>query len=279
MENLMKRTLTIIALLAAAAVTLGACSLGPLGGSAAPAPSNPPRLPARNGASGELVKMDGTTLVISSQNGDMTVLYNSSTTFQRTSIGTFADIAAGKCLVATGQKDSSGSITAASVRLTDKVSDTCTLGAGPGFGLNGGPGGGISATPRPAPPAGRPNFSVVAGEVTAVAGTSVTVKESTGASQTVTVPTTVRVSKSSPAAASDLTLHQCLTAAGSRDSSGKVTARSISIVPPGPSGCATLGRGFGGGGVFGGGGGGGPNGGGGGEGGDLGGGGTLVPKS
>jgi hypothetical protein len=155
---------------------------------------------------------------------------------------------------------------AARVRLTDKVNDACGVGGvgGVGFGPGGGPGGGgpgagpgatIPGTPGPTPPAGRPNFSFVAGEVTAVAGTSLTVKNSTGGSQTVTVPTTVRVSKSSPAVASDLALHQCLIAAGSRDASGKVTARTISIVPPGPSGCATVGRGFGrGGGGFGGGG-------------------------
>jgi hypothetical protein len=167
-------------------------------------------------------------------------------------------------VVASGQKDSGGKVTAASVRLTDNVNEARGvagggLGPGGGAGGGGGPGTGPGATipgaPAPTPPAGRPNFSFVAGEVTAVAGTSVTVKDSTGAAQTVTVPTTVRVSKSSPAAASDLALHQCLIAAGSRDASGKVTARTISIVPPGPSGCATIGRGFGrGGGGFGGGG-------------------------
>jgi hypothetical protein len=253
----MNRILTTVGLVATAALGLAACGFGASAGSAAPATSSTPRLGARNGASGELVKMNGMTLVLNSQNGDVTVLYTSSTTFQRTSTGTFADITAGKCLVATGQKDSSGTVTAATVGLTDKVNGACALRGAGGFGPGGrGPGGGVPATPRPTPPAGRPNFSFVGGEVTAVAGTSVTVKDSTGASQTVTVPTTVRVSKSSPAAASDLALHQCLTTNGTRDSSGKVTARAISIVPPGPSGCATIGRGFGRGGGGGGGGGG-----------------------
>jgi hypothetical protein len=262
----MNRLLTIAGL-GAAVVGLAACGIGSTG-SAAPAASASPRFGGRNGASGELVKINGMTLVVNNQNGDITVLYTSSTTFQRTSTGTLADIATGKCLVATGQKDAAGAVTAATVRLTDKVSGACTLGGG-GFGPGGGPGNGTPPTPRPTPPAGRPNFSFVAGEVTAVAGTAITVKDSTGASQTVTVPTTVRVSKSSPASASDLALHQCLTANGTRDSSGKVTARAISIVPPGPSGCATFGRfgGGGGGGGFGGGGGGGFGGGGGGGGG------------
>jgi len=253
----MNRILTTVGLVAVAALGLAACGFGASAGSAGPAPSGTPRFGARNGASGELVKMNGMTLVVNSQNGDVTVLYTSSTTFQRTSTGTFADITTGKCLAASGQRDSSGTVTAATVRLTDKGNGACTLGGAGGFGPGGGPGGGVPATPRPTPPAGRPNFSFVGGEVTAVAGTSVTVKDSTGASQTVTVPTTVRVSKSATAAASDLALHQCLNANGTRDSSGKVTARAISIVPPGPSGCATFGRALGGGGGRGGGGGGG----------------------
>jgi hypothetical protein len=201
--------------------------------------------------------MNGTTLVVNSQTGDVTVVYSSSTTFQRTSTGTFADIVAGKCITATGQKDAAGTLTASTVRLTDKVSGACSFGAGQ---RPGGP-----PTPRASPPAGRPNFSFAGGEVKAVSGTAVTVVDSNGASQTITVPTTVRVSKSATAAASDLALHECITANGSKDASGKVTARAISIVPAGPSGCAT-GGGRGGGG-FGGGGGGGRGGGGGGFGG------------
>jgi hypothetical protein len=260
----MNRFLATAGLVAVAGLGLAACGFNASPGSAAPAPSGAPRQGPRNGASGELVKMNGMTLVVNGQNGDVTVLYTTSTTFQRTSTGTFADISTGKCFVATGQKDSGGVLTAATVRLTDKINDACTLGGPGGLAPGGGQGGALQATPRATPPAGRPNFSFVGGEVTAVAGTSVTVKESTGVSQTVTVPTTVRVSKSSPAAASDLALHQCLTANGTRDSAGKITARAISIVPPGPSGCASFVRGFGGGGGGFGGGGGGFGGGGGG---------------
>jgi hypothetical protein len=268
----MNRVLTTAGLVAMAALGLAACGFNASPGSAAPAsaPNGALRQGPRNGASGELVKMNGMTLVVNGQNGDITVLYTSSTTFQRTSTGTFADITTGKCLIATGQKNPGGTLTAATVRLTNKVNDTCTLGGPGGFAPGGGQGGTVAPTPRPTPPAGRPTFSFVGGEVTAVAGTSVTVKDSNGASQTVTVPTTVRVSKSSPAAASDLALHQCLTANGTRDSSGKITARAISIVPPGPSGCASFVRGFGGGGFGGG-------GFGGGGGGGFGGGGALPP--
>ena len=247
--------IVVTALVSTAAVALAACGAAASAGSTSPrtSASTSPRFGGRNGASGELVQMNGTTLVVNSQTGDVTVVYSSSTTFQRTSTGTFADIVTGKCITATGQKDASGTLTASTVRLTDKVSGACSFGVGPRAG---GP-----PTPRPSPPAGRPNFSFAGGEVKAVSGTAVTVVNSTGASPTVTVPTTVRVSKSSPAAASDLALHECIAANGARDASGKVTARTISIVPAGPSGCAAgVGRGGGG---FGGGGGGGFGGGGG----------------
>jgi len=90
------------------------------------------------------------------------------------------------------------------------------------------------------------------------------VQPPTGAARTVIVATTVRVSRSSLASASDLALHQCLSATGTRDGSGKVTARAISIVPAGPTGCFTGGGGgFGGFGGFGRGPGGGTGGGGG----------------
>ncbi len=249
-------------LVAAAAILLGACSVGASAGSPSSSPSPNARTAGRNGTAGELVRISGTTLVVNTTTGDVTVVYTDSTTFQRTSTGTFADIVTGTCLLATGQKDATGTVTAATVRLSDKVSGSCQVGPGGGGGrLQGTPPPGAGASP-PANQPGRPNFSFVAGEVTTVAGTSITVKNAAGTAQTVNVPTTVRVSKSAPAAASDLALHQCVTAAGSKDASGKVTARAISIVPAGPSGCSA-GRGF-----FGGGGGRGvPGGGGGGFGG------------
>ncbi|HXA41367.1 MAG TPA: hypothetical protein VNV65_00485 [Candidatus Solibacter sp.] len=262
-----------LSLVAAASVLLGACSIGASAGAPTASPSANARQGARNGAAGELVKISGTTLVVNSANGDVTVVYSDSTLFLKTSTGSFADILAGTCMIATGQKDATGAVTAATVRLSDKVNGACQAG-GPG-GPGAGPQGTPPPTPQASPRANRANFSFVAGEVTSVAGTTITVKNAAGTLQTVTVPTTVRVTKSASASASDLALHQCLTAAGSKDSSGKVTARAISIVPAGPSGCSTGGRGFFGGGGFGGGGGGGFGGGGGGG---FGGGGAAPPK-
>ena len=240
---------------AVAMLALAACGSSSAAGPASTSASSSAntqsgRGPGRNGASGELVKISGTTLILNAQSGDVTVVYNGSTRIQKTSTGTVADIVTGTCIVATGQKDSSGAVTASVVRLSSKVNGSCAPG-GPGAGNGARPT--PSGTPRP----GQANAGFAAGEVTAVSGTSVTVLDATGASRPVTVPTTVRVSTSSSASASDLAVGDCVLATGSKDASGTVTARSLSIVPAGPSGCFTGagGRGFGGG--FGGGGGGG----------------------
>ena len=238
-----------VAMLALAAC--GTSAAGPASTSASSSASTQSgRGPGRNGASGELVKLSGTTLILNAQSGDVTVVYNGSTRIQKTSTGTVADIVTGSCIVAAGQKDSSGAVTASVVRVSSKVNGSCALG-GPGAG------GGPRPTPRGTPRADQANAGFAAGEVTAVSGTSVTVLDATGASRPVTVPTTVRVSTSSSASASDLAVGDCVLATGSKDASGTVSARSLSIVPAGPSGCFTGagGRGFGGG--FGGGGGGG----------------------
>jgi hypothetical protein len=231
------------ALLLLGGLSLAACGSAATATSSKPTPS--PTARVRNGAAGELVKITGTQLILSSTTGDATVDYTATTTFQRTSTGTLADITTGRCIVVTGQKDATGALIAAGVRLSSKVNGTCAApagGAGPGG--PGGPGGGTAPTPSPgATP--RPSFAAVAGEVTGVNGTTIKVTDITGAVQSLTVPTTVTVSKSAVAAATDLALHQCLQAQGTRDSAGVVTARSITIVPASATGCTFGGGGFG----------------------------------
>ncbi|MFN2464974.1 MAG: DUF5666 domain-containing protein [Candidatus Dormibacteria bacterium] len=201
----------------------------------------------RNGAQGELVQINASRLVLNASAGDVTVDYTAATTFAKSSVGTFADITVGKCLVATGQKDPSGAITATAVRLSEKAGGACTqggaAGTGPG-GFGGRPGARRSPGPIPSPD---PNFGFAAGAVTAVSGTTVTVQPRTGGTVIVSVPTTVQVTRSAPATAADLALHECVAANGPHDAGGVVTARAIQIVPAGPSGCFTGGRGLGGG--------------------------------
>jgi len=257
---------------------VGALALAACGSAAAgtttpkPGSSPTPRNGARafNGAFGQLVQIKGQTLIVSNAQGDSTVDYTSSTVITQTSTATFADITSGECLTATGTKDSSGQVTASNVTVRNAVNGSCSAAAlfGPG-GPGGGRNGGAPRTPNPnASP--RPSFSPPAnlgranGLVTGVDGTSVTVQDTSASggatTTTITVPTTVRVSRVDTVDSSALQTGECVTAAGQKDSSGALQARSLTIVPAGPSGC-TAGGGFGGG-RFGGGGGGFPGGGG-----------------
>ena len=244
--------------LAVAACGAATTSAGAGPGSASPSPGSSLR-GSFGGAEGALVQMKGTTLTLVSTSGtDVTVTYTSSTPITETSTGSYQDITTGSCITGTGTKDATGSVTVSSVTVSPEVNGSCALrsftGGSPGAFPSGRPS--FSFSPR-ATPSGIPaNFAAVRGLVTAVTGTSVTVQSAQGTSQTVTVPTTVKVSMSAQGSDSDLTNGVCVLATGSRDQAGSVSARSLSIVPPGPSGCFTGSSGFGGaGGFFGGGGG------------------------
>ena len=91
----------------------------------------------RNAAFGQLVQINGSTLILSSSNGDSTVTYASTTTITQTSTGTLADITAGECITATGSKGADGTLTATTVTLNAPVNGSCTA---TGFG-----GGGLAA--------------------------------------------------------------------------------------------------------------------------------------
>ena len=199
----------------------------------------------RNGAAGQLVQVNGQTLILTGPTGDLTVTFSGTTTFTRTSNAVLADIVPGVCIVATGQKDSTGQLTATTVRLSPKPSAGC--GAAGRFGPNPTPPPG--ASPRPTP-SGQPPMAFVSGEVTGATGISITVLTTTSGSQTITVPTTASITTTVVASSTDLQTGECLRATGARDSAGTVQATSITITPAGPSGaCVT---GFGGGGGLGG---------------------------
>jgi hypothetical protein len=261
-------TVVLLALTACGGSTAaGSTSSSSTTSTSRPAGGTGPGGVARRGAAGELAQINGTSLILNTTAGDVTVGYTTTTTITQTKTGVLADIVPGSCVVITGTKDATGTLVASSVRLSQPVNGACA--AGPG---NRGPGAGTGTrpnpggTPRATPAPGQPVPSFAAGSVTAVNGTAVTVQPTTGAAQTVTVPTTVTVAESSAAAASDLSVGDCIQATGPKDAAGKVAATSLSIVPAGPSGCFTGGRGFGGGGFgggrgFGGGGGGGAAGG------------------
>lgn len=206
----------------------------------------------RNGAAGQLVQVNGQTLILTGPSGDLTVTFSSTTSFTRTSTAVLADIVPGVCIVATGQKDSTGMLTAGTVRLSPKPAAGC--GAAGRFGPNGSPPAGASPPPQFSPrptPSGQPPMAFVSGEVTGAIGVSITVLTPTSGSQTITVPTTAAITTTVVAAATDLQTGECLRATGARDSAGSVQATSITITPAGPSGTCVTGFGGRGGGGFG----------------------------
>jgi hypothetical protein len=216
----------------------------------------------RGGNAGEVVQVNGTTLVLNTAQGDLKVSFTASTPVSRTSTGVLADITQGLCITATGTKDAGGAFTATAVAINDPVNGSCAGFPGgngrPAFSPN------PNATPDPSRTP-RPNQGqVVRGQVSAADGVSITVMQLNGAasgqSTTITVPTTVTVSRTASASISDLAVGVCVAAIGQKDSTGTVAARTLNIFPAGASGCTGGGgRGFGGfpGGGFGGGGGGG----------------------
>ena len=238
--------------LAATGVITGV-GIAACGSAAASGPTAAPSSPsgragfARNGAFGQLVQINGQTLILSGTNGDSTVTYAPTTTITQTRTGTLADITAGSCISATGTKDASGVVTASTVILSAPVKGACT-----GFGGVRAGAGTFSPRPGFSPPAVPAGFTAARGQVRSVTGTSVTLTEKTGTTTTtatIDVPTTVKVTTSSVVTAAALQTGECLTAVGSKNTSGTVVARSLTITPPGLNGCTA---GFGGGGFRGG---------------------------
>jgi Domain of unknown function (DUF5666) len=70
------------------------------------------------GTFGQLKSVNGNTLTVTTQNGDVTVDLTANTQIEKTTAGTPADLQAGQQLVIRGQRDSSGTVTAESVQIT-----------------------------------------------------------------------------------------------------------------------------------------------------------------
>jgi hypothetical protein len=70
------------------------------------------------GTFGQLKSVNGNTLTVTTQNGDVTVDLTAATQIEKTTAGTPADLQAGQQLIVRGQSDSSGTVTAQSVQIT-----------------------------------------------------------------------------------------------------------------------------------------------------------------
>src|SRR5438128_9530984 len=93
-----------------ASLVLAACGNSASAGNTASPSPGVARAP-RGGASGQLVQINGNTLILTGANGDVTVTYTTTTTITKMSPATLADITAAECIFPAGPKDSPGLIT------------------------------------------------------------------------------------------------------------------------------------------------------------------------
>ncbi|MDM7854445.1 hypothetical protein [Cellulomonas alba] len=256
---------------------------GPGNGSEGAAGDGPGLAPGGGAVTGEIAAVTGTVAQVRGTDGQTSVTWTGSTTFERTTTGTLADVKVGACVtaVAVGQgadasSSSSGAVTR--VTITPAGSDgTCTGGFGGGRG--GFPGGRDGQRPSGAPtdlpgggqrgangerPTGGPGAGrfpggfggFTSGKVTAVSGSTITVDAlqlGTGGSTPTTAPKQVAVDASTTytttarSDASAVKVGLCAVARGKADDSGAVTATSITLSDKVDGSCSTGfgGRGFG----------------------------------
>jgi hypothetical protein len=212
-------------------------------------------------ARGMLVSRSGSTLDLQGFNGDTKVIVTSSTKYAQTKTADGSAVTVGACVRVTGTGSASKGIAATAVAVTPAASN-CTRAGGPGAfpgggrfrtrtgngsaNTNGGAGAGNGN--RPGFPA---NFGSVTGKVTKVSGDEVTVKgrvlqrptkknsrpKATTKSVAVTLSSTTRVDQTVTATAEVLAVGACVSAAGTADSVGTVTANTVTVSAPENGSC------------------------------------------
>jgi len=261
------RLVPVVAVGLMAALT--ACGGGGSASTSASAnPSSSPAGAAGGPATGQVpAGTSGTVAAVSASNaqvqnptdGQVTVNFSATTRFTRTVPATRARVTVGICVTVTSTSTASPAVpvtalTAQVVTVTPATAGSCTA-QGAGFGGfrgggNGSPAPGASSS-TPSPGARRAGNRVF-GKVTSASAAGFVVQGRVGgrngsaADVAVTVNPATTYTSTTAADKSAVTVGSCLTAIGPSDSTGAVTARSVSIRPAGPGGC-TVGRRFGGG--------------------------------
>jgi hypothetical protein len=207
--------------------------------------------PAIPGASGLIAAASPGTLQVQSTTAQNTVAYTAATKFTAVTAG---HVAAGDCVSVTGTPaaGSAKALTATSARIMAKVNGACpTTGAGGGLG-----GGGFARRPSGAPTGGsgtRRAFASATGTVNSVSGSTILLNgvlrngssaagsaaPASPSTITITLGSSATVTQTVPATSAAAVVGQCARAIGPANSTGTITARSITISKPGPNGCNT----------------------------------------
>lgn len=251
------KTLTIIALVGAAMLTLAACggSSGATDTPSSPGQSSQPTQAQFPGANGLIASVSGSTLQVQSQDAQTAVTYSGSTAITATKSVALSTVKVGDCVNANGS-EASGTLSATTVRVSSPVNGECateqTQGGFPGRPEGGGtppsgfPGGG--APPSGAPGAGA-GFTVASGKVTNVSATGLTLSGQlltmgSGASPspsqgsvTVTAGADTTISKEVAANSAALVAGQCARAIGQADAKGTIAAASVNVSEPVDGSC------------------------------------------
>jgi len=182
---------------------------------------------------GTIASIDGSTLTLTTPDGQTRVVTSSSTTFASTSSGSLSDVKIGDNVVIQGT-------TTDTTIVADRITDSGTVGGR--FGGGGGSGGGAPSTGQTTPGQGGqggPRARPVVGTISAVNETSTTVKVADGTTYTMTTTasTTVSLVKASSLAA--LHVGQTVRVNGPTAADGTITATSVReganpAGPPGP---------------------------------------------
>lgn len=239
-------------LLVGSVLALGAAGCGGSHSAAAPAAAAtaPSASPSAGppGVSGTAAAVTATSVQVQNPaTGQTRVDLTPSTVFTQTVPATSADLAVGSCVVATGTPATPGAaagvVTVQSVTITPAGPDGCTGGFLGGAGGTRSPGATRSPRPTAGPGTGADRGGAF-GKVTSLSAPTFVVEQAnrtTGATRTTTVTwdATTAFTKVVPAAASALSAGQCVNAAGPTDDTGAISATTVNIRPPGPTGCAT----------------------------------------
>ncbi len=203
------------------------------------------------GASGVIAAVSGTTLQVqNAQSGQVAVTYTDATAITAQVSGTLADVVVGSCVRITSADDQADTetTTATAVTVTAQVDGSCSAAADGGPGRQAGDAPADRPTDRPTDqptdgvagggPAGDPRGGVggraSTGEVSAVDGDSITVEtvapgETDSTSTVVLLDATTTYTTTQEADAQALAVGQCVVARGESDTTGAVTAETMSV--------------------------------------------------
>jgi hypothetical protein len=190
----------------------------------------------RPGASGTIASINGNTLTLTTNQGQATVIVGPSTDIEKTVSGTLADIVAGQFVTVAGTTDSNGDITATSISIRPQNQNNFNPSGGT-TPFTGTRPTGTSTTPgtsRPSNFAGRGT----SGTVDSINGSVLvlTTLQTPQTQVTVNISSDTTIEKSVSGSLADLTVGSFVTAFGTADSSGVISAASVTLLPAGQSG-------------------------------------------